>query len=165
MKIKNIKIAIPLFAYCLWANLSFGQSSLVSYTVNIKDSICVGDTLQIEVDFHIAPNWFIYSPDPINMNQGMQSIKVVFENLPDWLVQVGEPIFSPSYSKGGFLVYSDSDNVVINKFVLNSSAQEGVFKIFGKLIYQACNEQLCYPPVKEAFSNDIFIRKRNRRND
>lgn len=146
---KKIGIFYAVIAYAI---LLFGLDAqaqghkpdeLVSYSFKAPTTVTLGGTFEINAIFNIQPGWYVYAPLSFNINQGKIVTKVTFR-LPDGVEFVGSMALPE-----GQTTYKGNKVTMTQKFKISKAFPDGQVVIQANVVYQTCNEYICYPPVKE----------------
>lgn len=142
-----------LIFYCLLMGLTgrAQEQTIVSYRV---ETVAAGDSVQVKVILNILPGWYIYAPVESNTMQGMQVTQLRFHPLPEGFKRKGRLQLPGIRQKGSYAVFEGSGIMLMQTFQVNKA---GTFSLKGKLTYQACNQQTCYPPVTEIIEEMIQV--------
>ena len=130
------------------------SSDPVSYIIEAPEIVKVGDTFTISVVFNIQPNWYVYAPIDINTARGKIPTRVVFKT-------------SESFKKIGLLKLPDSNRFfdkyrgkdvrMSQEFQVEKNTLPDKYSIKGNLVYQTCNDDICYPPVRKTIDIEIIV--------
>lgn len=124
----------------------------VSYTIDSPETVKAGEAFSITTTFSTQPGWYIYAPIDMNTAQGKIATKVSFEVLAG-LKEIGG-LELPN--NPGFLdTYWGNDIRMSQKFQIDDNVKPGKQTIRANIIYQTCNDIICYPPVRK--NTDIVI--------
>lgn len=125
---------------------------LVSYSFKAPTTVTIGDIFEINAIFNIQQGWYVYAPLSFNINQGKIVTKVTFR-LPDGVEFVGSMVLPE-----GQTTYTGNNVIMTQKFKIKKDFPDGKVVIPANVVYQTCNEYICYPPVKEKKLITIQIR-------
>ncbi|MBN4082919.1 hypothetical protein JYT50_00880 [bacterium AH-315-A23] len=128
-------------------------TALVTYTYNAPETVRVSEPFEISVVFDIQPGWYVYAPVVYNINQGKIATKVTFK-LPYGIKFLGS-LESP---EEGFGTYSGTGLTMTQKFQVGKEILKGKIVIVANIVYQTCNEYICYPPVREKINIIIDVK-------
>jgi hypothetical protein len=117
---------------------------LVSYSFKAPTTVTKGEVFEINTIFNIQPGWYVYAPLSFNINQGKIVTKVTFR-LPDGVEFVGSMVLPE-----GQTTYTGNNVTLTQKFKIIKAFPDGKVVIPANVVYQTCNEYICYPPVKES---------------
>jgi len=113
-----------------------------------------GETLELSVRVRIAGGYHIYSNRPPH---GPFSPTTLVLRLPEELEAVGDWLASsPTTTKTGEEVYIESV-LFRRRLKVRSNAGHKVLSIKADLLYQACNDELCWPPGKIRLSASVAV--------
>lgn len=140
-------------------NSSQAQSKegIVTFTVDKPSEVNRGDVFQIEVMFHVAPEWYIYAPTGLNAAQGMIETNVVFM-LPKGIRRTGKMKLSEPVFKNGHEILEGDSIRMSQKLTVSESLKQGEYAIKGKVTWQTCNNDICLPPVTEEINAIIQVK-------
>ncbi|AOW18155.1 hypothetical protein LPB03_12130 [Polaribacter vadi] len=124
----------------------------VSYTIEAPEKVRLGERFVITVAFSIEPSWYLYAPIAINTDQGRIPTKVTFK-IPNGLKIIGE-LELPDQNRF-YDTYSGDDVRMSQEFQVEKNISSGKQTIKANIIYQTCNDEICYPPVRKTI--DIII--------
>ena len=124
----------------------------VSYTIEAPESVKAGDYFTIITVFNIEPGWYIYAPIDMNTTRGKIVTKVSFK-VTDGFKKTGV-LELPDQSRF-FDTYSGNNVRMSQKFQVEKSMLPNKQTIKANIIYQTCNDDICYPPVRKKI--DIVI--------
>jgi thiol:disulfide interchange protein len=120
------------------------SSEPVTATMRANPStVRAGETFEILVRARIAGSYYLYASNHLDEPFAPVALNLTLphgvEALGDWKAP------APSRTKSGELIYTDS--VLFRRpLKVSSNAPVGVMAIAGELHYQACTEELCWPP-------------------
>lgn len=123
----------------------------VKYKLTAPASVSAGTEFDVTVTFDIDSNWHIYAPTGNNAAQGMIETKVKYD-LPEGIKAVGSLYFPEGevlYGKGVEMVQT---------LQATKGLKAGKYTIKTKIGYQACNPQLCLPPVVEKITAIVEVK-------
>jgi hypothetical protein len=108
-----------------------------------------GNVIDVLVYARIASRHFLHAPD----DEDKTFIPVSMElDLPDGLEEVGDWQYPAGKIEHGSRVYRDS---LILRRTLNGDGRKKLDKLRGRLRYQACTDELCWPPQKIELSATV----------
>ncbi|MGN6418738.1 MAG: protein-disulfide reductase DsbD domain-containing protein [Pseudobacter sp.] len=139
-----------LFALLYCAVATVMAQDAISYKAVVERK---GDTILVKLLFDIAPGMHVYAPSLLNETQGYSGMKLIIDSLPAGLKDLKEPNWSESSMEGGGEVYRGDGHAVV--FRLLGKPKQGPARIKGILVYQACNEEMCFPPDEKMFSVEL----------
>ncbi|WP_303318439.1 protein-disulfide reductase DsbD domain-containing protein [Flavivirga abyssicola] len=155
----KVKIALT---YCLLVSMmsSFvmaqeASKDPVSYTIEAPEMVQVGDVFTINTVFNIQPSWYVYAPVALNTSKGKIPTKVTFK-VPEGVKKING-LELPDKNRF-FDTYSGKDVRMCQNFEVEKGAVSGKHTIKANIIYQTCNGDICYPPVREKV--DVVIKVR-----
>ncbi|MDD7885411.1 protein-disulfide reductase DsbD domain-containing protein [Flavivirga sp. 57AJ16] len=150
-----------IFTVCLLLNImslkvvaQTGSSDPVSYTIEAPETVKAGDKFTISVVFNIKPGWFLYAPIEKNTVLGKIPTEVTFK-VPEDIKKLGEmelldeTLFFDTYRGDGISMFQ--------KFQVDKSVFSGKYIIKANVVYQTCNEDICYPPVRKKIDLVIVV--------
>lgn len=147
---------IVLLILCSFNNLlAQTNKSLVSYSIEVPKQVIIGEQFTITVVFNIQPNWYVYAPVDFNIAQGKIPTKVTFR-VPAKLKSIGS-LELPDQKGGG--IYKGNGIRMSQKFEVEKSMEAGKYIIKTNIIYQTCNDDICYPPIRESVDIEINVTK------
>ena len=127
----------------------------VSFTIEAPEAVQVGDQFTISAVFNIETGWYVYAPIDINISQGKIPTKVSFK-VPDGLKIIGE-LELPDQN-GYFDTYSGNHVRMSQSFQVEKGMLPGKQTIIANIIYQTCNDDICYPPVRKNIEIVITVK-------
>jgi hypothetical protein len=154
-------VAIIVTSTILLFNTALAQGQYpVIYEVDkkIATHVDVG-TFQIRVTFDIQPGWYIYAPTGTNEALGMVESNVVFTVLPQGMGRLGDVRVPEVVYKNAHEVYEGNDVTMVQTFNVDKSLIPGEYLIKGKVTYQSCSEDRCFPPVTESFTVEVEVKE------
>jgi hypothetical protein len=112
----------------------------------------ITDTLELKLVFDIAPGMHVYAPSSLNQSQGYIIMKLEIDSIPEGLRLLPNHLWPVSTLAGGGEVYTytGEGHTIICRFTGKTKKVHSVIK--GVLHYQACNEEMCFPPDEKAFT-------------
>jgi hypothetical protein len=111
-----------------------------------------GDVVDVLVYARIASRHFLHAPDDAEKTFIPVSIEL---DLPDGVEALGEWQFPAGKMEHGSRVYRDS--VVLRRTLkVDSRKKEQLEKLSARLRYQACTDELCWPPQKIELSANLL---------
>ena len=112
-----------------------------------------GDTLTAHVDLSIDSGWKMYAMDSPPPSRG---VAIRFEDIPKSLTQVGAVQqetprrgYDPNFRKE--VTYFQNQAHVWADFAISPDASPGEQIVTGTVEYMICNDDMCYPPVRQPF--------------
>ncbi len=139
----------PGFISPVWAQEESKEP--VSYSIQAPDKICAGEHFKITTIFDIREGWHVYALIDGNIGMGKSVTRVSFK-LPEGIKTVG-PLQLP---KGA--IYTGKGIQMTQKFQLAKEVPKGKLNIIVKIVYQCCNEEMCYPPVRKKVNITIEVK-------
>ncbi len=129
-----------------------GAQAKVSSTASAGPAVgAPGDTLTAHVDLTINAGWKMYAMDSPPPSRG---VAIRFEDLPQSLMQVGtvqqetpQRGYDPNFRKE--VTYFENRAHVWADFAISSNAAPGEQAVTGTVEYMICNDEMCYPPVRQ----------------
>lgn len=125
----------------------------VSYTIQAPESVKSGDVFTITTVFNVETGWYVYAPIAMNTAEGKIPTKVSFK-IPDGIKKIGG-LELPDKNEF-FNTYRGSNIRMSQKFQVDKSVTPGKLMITARIVYQTCNDDICYPPVRE--KTDVAVR-------
>ena len=141
-----MKKVLLTLAMCWFTTLLMGQEILTIQTHTQQKA----DTLELKLVFDVAPGMHVYAPSSLNQSQGYIIMKLEIDSIPEGLKLLPDQQWPEPALAGGGEVYTGNEHMIICK--LTGKAKRTPALIKGVLHYQACNEEMCYPPQEKAFS-------------
>ncbi|MDO5971216.1 protein-disulfide reductase DsbD family protein [Flavivirga aquimarina] len=126
----------------------------VNYTVEAPETVKAGDEFVISTVFNIAPNWYVYAPIAMNTAQGKIPTKVSFK-VPAGIKKMGT-LQLPDQNVF-FDTYRGQNIRMSQKFQVVKDLEAGKQTIVANIIYQTCNDETCYPPVRKKIDIAITV--------
>jgi hypothetical protein len=109
------------------------------------EKVRAGDVFELRVRVRIAGGQHIYASDSKDGDFTPTAVKL---HLPATVEALGEWVFpEPVTTSTGRRIYTDSIELR-RKLKVRADAVSGTSSLEGELSCQACNEELCWPPVK-----------------
>lgn len=124
----------------------------VNYSCLVPENVKVGEQFEISVVFDIQPGWYVYAPIAFNSNQGKIVTKVSF-SPPEGIMVLG----GLKLPDGGFGTYSGAGIAMTQKFKVAKESTKGKYTIIANILYQTCNDEICYPPVREKIAIPVNV--------
>jgi hypothetical protein len=153
----SIHFAILICAFMFIGSSPRAQENtpeeLVSYSFKAPDAVAIGEVFEIKAIFNIQPGWYVYAPLAFNANQGKIVTKVTFR-LPDGVEFVGSMVLP---ERGG-ATYTGKEVTMTQKLKIMKDFPDGQVVIPANVVYQTCNDHICYPPVREKINIEITIK-------
>lgn len=141
-----MKKGLISLAMCCFTTLLMGQEVISIQTHTQKKS----DTLELKLVFDVAPGMHVYAPSSLNQSQGYIVMKLEIDSIPEGLRLLPDHQWPEAGFAGGSEVYTGEGHAIICRFIGNTKQMPATIK--GILYYQACNEEMCYPPDEKGFS-------------
>lgn len=140
-----MKKGLLTLAMCWCTTLLLAQDilSIQSHTQQKKD------TLVLKLVFDVAPGMHVYAPSSLNQSQGYIIMKLDIDSIPEGLQLLPDHKWPAAEFAGGGEVYTGEAHTIICRFT--GKAKQTPAMIKGVLHYQACNEEMCFPPQEKAF--------------
>lgn len=132
-------------AFCIVSALLMAQDVLTIQTYVQQKK----DTIELKIVFDVAPGMHVYAPSSLNQSQGYIVMKLEIDNIPEGLKLLPYQQWSEAALAGGGEVYTGKGHTIICKFLGNAKKSPAILK--GILHYQACNEEICFPPQEKEF--------------
>lgn len=129
----------------------------VTFTVKVHGKLKAGEQFVAEVTLNAADGWHIYAPGGSNEALGMIETKFEFDQLKGF-DKVGDLKLSQHQFSGPYAVYKGTGVIVSQAFRVSPELKPGSYTLKGKIRYQTCNEDICYPPRVENFVTKIVIK-------
>ena len=148
-----MKKGLITLAMCWLTTLLMGQDILSIQTRAQQKA----DTLELKLVFDVAPGMHVYAPSSINQSQGYIVMKLAIDSIPDGLQLLPDHRWPEPGFAGGGEVYTGEGHTIICRFTGNAKRIPAVIK--GVLHFQACNEEMCFPPDEKAFT--VMLQKQS----
>ena len=100
-------------------------------------------TLELLIKVRIAPGHHIFAMEKPGPDKVPTSISL---ELPPDVTEEGKWTGPAPAKAGSALVYKDSVVVFTRKLRISAGAKAGPRQLAGRIRYQACNDELCWPP-------------------
>ncbi len=157
----RLSIVFMLWLFLIIINPAWAQKEserpLVSYMVQVPDTVNRGNQFQLCIVFDIAESWYIYAPTGNNAAQGMVEAKIGFK-LPKGITTVSEFKWPKPHFKGSYEVYEGKGIKISSALNTSTDLKAGHYEIKVKIRYQTCTENMCLQPIKEEFNIKIYIK-------
>ena len=124
----------------------------VSYTIKYPETAKAGEKFTITTVFNIESGWYVYAPIDMNTAMGKIPTKVSFKTLDGFKKLGGLEL--PDEDRF-FDTYRGNDVRMSQKFQVEKNMLPGKYTLKANVLYQTCNEDICYPPVTKKI--DIVI--------
>jgi hypothetical protein len=133
------------------------QKAIVEYRLEYTDTIKAGDSVLLAVILDVAPGFYIYAPTEMNAIQSLQIMKLTITPSATSIKKAGE-LVAPQYGlHGPSQVYEGKNVRFIQRFKAEKDIETGAYNLKVRLVTQACNDHLCYPPVTEVMDVPINV--------
>lgn len=155
----NNMINISLLLLMGMRSAAWAQESLegpVNYKVQAPMAVHAGDQFSIAVIFNVQESWYIYAPTGNNTTQGMIETKASFE-LPEGITTVGQMQMPKPFFQGPHEVYKGNNIQLTQLLTTSSRLKPGTYEINGRIRYQACSSDVCFPPRTDKINVVIYI--------
>lgn len=152
MYVKNVLkylFFLVLIAASLPVYAQKDDKAIVECRLEYPDTVKAGDSVVVTVILNIAPGFIIYAPTEMNRMQDLQVMKLSFTPPVNGIKKSGELLIPQYAQKGPSQIYQGRGVRFCQRFVTGKELKTGVYFLQIKLITQACNDQLCYPPITE----------------
>lgn len=133
------------------------NSAIVDCKLNYPDTIKAGDSVLVKVVLDIAPGFYIYAPTEMNQMQSLQIMQLIFVPSVTSIKKSGELIIPTFDLKDSFEVYKGKNVIFSQRFATEKEMKPGAYILKIKLITQACNDQVCFPPATEVMDAVIHV--------
>ena len=118
-----------------------------------------GETLTTHVDLTIDSGWKMYAMDSPPPSRG---VAIRFDELPGGLSQTG-PVqqetpqrgYDPNFQKT--VTYFEGTAHLWADFTIAPDAAPGERTVTGAVEYMICNDDMCYPPVRQPFDVTLTV--------
>ena len=157
---------IFLFPHALFATPFFNRSQAVLPKIKInvltnKSMVYPGEKFKFFVSISIEEGWHIYSLLPLKGSELLATQILMDENAfqeqEAW--QEPEPVLIQDEAVGK-MVKGHKGNVEFSKiFNVPVDIEAGNYLIKGRLVYQACDNQICTLPQKFPFNASLLVHK------
>jgi thiol:disulfide interchange protein len=107
------------------------------------------DTLELKLVFDVAPGMHVYAPSSLNQSQGYIIMKLEIDSMPEGLQLLPNHQWPEPEVAGGGEVYTGNGHTIMCRFIGKAKKLPGEIK--GVLYFQACNEEMCFPPDEKEF--------------
>ena len=132
------------------------SNSPVSYSVRAPEEIKVGDMFTVDIIFSIRQGWYVYAPIEMNSTLGKIPTEATFKT-PECIVLVGALIL-PDENEF-FDRYWGNDIKMSQKFRVEKCLASSKQTIMANIVYQTCNDDICYPPVRNEINIVITVKE------
>lgn len=140
-----MKKGLLTLAMCWFSTLLLAQDVL-TFQTHLQQK---KDTLVLKLAFDVAPGMHVYAPSSLNESQGYIVMKLKIDSIPEGLKLLSGHQWPEAGFAGGGEVYTGEGHTIICRFTGNTKQMPAAIK--GTLYYQACNEEMCYPPDEKEF--------------
>ena len=147
-----------LLMLIMTGSLTLAQTKLgkpVSYIIEAPETVSVGERFTITAVFNIEPGWYVYAPIIMNTAQGKIPTKVSFK-VPEDFKKIDE-LELPNQRKS-LDIYRGNNIRMSQKFEVDKNALLGRQTIKANVVYQTCNNDICYPPIRKKMDIVITIK-------
>ncbi|MBO9631877.1 MAG: hypothetical protein J7578_02080 [Chitinophagaceae bacterium] len=148
-----MKKGLLSLALCFTAALLMGQKVITIKTFTKQRA----DTTELQLVFDIAPGMHVYAPTSLNQSQGYIVMKLEIDSIPEGLRLLPGHQWPEAGFAGGSEVYTGEGHMIICRFTGNVKKAPGLIK--GNLHFQACNEEMCFPPQEKTF--EVTLQKQS----
>ena len=151
---KQIFITVILLLSSLWGQFE----SPVSLSANIESNARAGEVVKVVVTAKMDSEWKIYALRDQGEGPIATRVTVLGEIIKDsGLVEEDNPI--EKYDDGFLTVTKTHQGgaVFTAPILLNEDISPGAYNLEVVVLFQVCNESLCYPPKEEFLSVPIII--------
>jgi len=139
---------------------TMGAQSKVSFTTSVApEAVHAGDQVTVHVDLSIQDGWKMYAVDSPPPSRG---VRVTVDDMPDGLTWDGtvhqetpQRGYDPNFKKE--VTYFENRAHVWADIAVSETAEPGAESVGGTVEYMICNQDMCYPPVRENFAVDVDI--------
>lgn len=135
------------------------NNPIVSYTIEVPETVQAGEQFTISVVFNIQRGWYVYAPIAMNIDQGKIPTKVTFK-LPEGFKKNGNLVLPDS--NRFFDTYRGNDVIISQLFQVDKKIQPGKQIVKAIIVYQTCNDDICFPPVSKEIDVVIIVNKKNK---
>jgi thiol:disulfide interchange protein len=141
-------------AFAQTAGPAMGAKAKVSSSASAGPAVgAPGDTLTAHVDLMIDDGWKMYAMDSPPPSRG---VAIRFEDIPESLTLAG-PVqqetpqrgYDPNFRKE--VTYFENQAHVWADVAIAPDASPGEQIVSGAVEYMICNDDMCYPPVRQPF--------------
>ncbi|QEC44120.1 protein-disulfide reductase DsbD domain-containing protein [Pseudobacter ginsenosidimutans] len=133
-------------ALCFASALLIGQEVITIKTYTQQKA----DTLELRLMFDVAPGMHVYAPSSLNQSQGYIIMKLDIDSIPEGLVLFPDHQWPEPVLTGGGEVYTGEGHTIICRFTGKAKRTPALIK--GVLYFQACNDEMCFPPQEKTFT-------------
>lgn len=142
------KWILSALTYCCGVTALMAQE-VISYKTAVQIK---GDTIEVTLLFDIGPGMHVYAPSLLNESQGYSNMRLTIDSLPAGLKDLRQHSWSASTMEAGGELYKEEGHSVVFR-LLGQPKQGAILK--GTLHFQACNEEMCFPPDEKKFSIEL----------
>jgi DsbC/DsbD-like thiol-disulfide interchange protein len=163
-RVLTILVLIFLFPLALFANPPFDrlQPALPQIKINVltsKSMVFPGEEFKFYISVLIEEGWHIYSLSPLKENELLSTDILIDENAfqeqEAW--REPEPVLIQDDAVGE-MVKGHKGNVEFSKFFyVPVDIETGHYLIKGRLVYRACDNQICTLPQEFSFNTSLQI--------
>jgi hypothetical protein len=139
-------------------SVSFGPGIKLNMMVD-RDPAYPGDRFKLYMSVQIEESWHIYSLQPMDGNELLATQIVVEDNIFE-----GQKHWQESPTR---LIQDDAQQKLVkghvttaefyNSFRVPENTKPGNYSIKGKMLYQACDNNLCTLPESLSFDSQIRV--------
>jgi hypothetical protein len=162
-----ILIFIFLFPLALFANSPFDgpQAALPQIKINVltsKSVVYPSEEFKLYMSILIEEGWHIYSLSPLRGNELLATQVLiddhVFQERDGW--REPESVLIQDEAVGE-MVKGHKGNVEISRtYSVPVDVEAGKYPIKGRLIYRACDNQICTLPQEFPFNTTLQVRRK-----
>jgi len=152
-------IVLVVFILATSGFSQFGDQKVLDVNVSSsQNKIVVGEPFEIAVILNIEPGIHINSHTPGNdffipTVVAFDSLQNVFFSVP---VYPKAMLKSFPFSEEKISVY-DKQVVIVSRVTTTAEYNTGPMKITGKVSYQGCNDNVCFPPAEKKFAINLTV--------
>jgi len=152
-------IVLVVFILATSGFSQFGDQKVLDVNVSSsQNKIVVGEPFEIAVILNIEPGIHINSHTPGNdffipTVVAFDSLQNVFFSVP---VYPKAMLKSFPFSEEKISVY-DKQVVIVSRVTTTAEYNTGPMKITGKVSYQCCNDNVCFPPAEKKFAINLTV--------
>ena len=124
-----------------------------------RDPVYLGDRFKLYMSVQIKEGWHIYSLQPMDENELLATQIMIDDNIFE-----GQKHWQESPTR---LIYDDAQQKLVkvhfttaefrNSFRVPENTRSGNYSIKGKLLYQACDNNLCTLPKSLLFASQVHV--------
>ncbi|QEC44205.1 hypothetical protein [Pseudobacter ginsenosidimutans] len=136
--------------------ISFITFTCATAQVNVQSSkiIYSKDSATWTMEFTVEKGFYVLAPDNIDDGTGFP-MKITWTSIPDHLRLVNSVVWPLSNYHGQSSVFTEGDYSVKQVFVITKKKRKSPGMLEGKIHFQGCLEDRCFPPDEALFKTNL----------